>query len=312
MSRLERIMDMINVLSLEDGRLNFQYINKKYGITNRVFRRDIEFIRERLTYDNILAPCCEIEYVRSEHRYVVMGDKEHMVQAFVNATISDALSRSTPNRLKALLEGKEEEDSFYPIKYLYSAFEKVDYNIFSLLVLAIKNKNKIILDYRNSIGGESHNILCPLSLINYSQLWYLITKRNEGEDIRTFNLSRIISAKIMDETFTFDDYETLDKKISSGYGIFTLDDEAPVWYTIRFIGKAAHIVSNQIWHKEQRGEWIDDNTYELTLPSQSDIELLSRVKGYAPDAYPVSPVEFKEAFRSDITRTNSLIEEGKI
>ena len=63
MSRLERIMDMINVLCLEDGRLNYSYIRNKYGTSNREFRRDIEFIRERLTDIGYMDKLATVEYV---------------------------------------------------------------------------------------------------------------------------------------------------------------------------------------------------------------------------------------------------------
>ena len=91
MSRLERIMDMINVLCLEEGRLNYAYIRDKYGMSNREFRRDIEFIRERLTDIGYLDKFSSVEYVRTGkgNYYVYNGDKPKLNEAFANSTRSE-------------------------------------------------------------------------------------------------------------------------------------------------------------------------------------------------------------------------------
>ena len=95
-------MDMINVLCLEEGRLNYAYIRDKYGMSNREFRRDIEFIRERLTDIGYLDKFSSVEYVRTGkgNYYVYNGDKPKLNEAFANSTIAEALRDAAKNPLR--------------------------------------------------------------------------------------------------------------------------------------------------------------------------------------------------------------------
>ncbi len=307
MSRLERIMDMINVLCLEDGRLNYGYIRDRYGISNREFRRDIDFIRERLTDIGYMDKLSSVEYIRRENKkyYVFTGDKPRLNEAFVNSTIADALSRAQGNPLKALFEGlggKKEYDEA-PVQYMYTALEKVNYAVFVQLLSAIKERLTVTLRYTNSQGKETVLDINPMVLINYSQIWYLRAETEYGS-IRTYSLSRIVDVKNTDKHFVYD-REKL-KANEGSYGIFSSKEE-PVWYTIRFRGVAANIVSNQIWHKEQKGRWIDDCAYELSVPAVSDVEVMGKLLSFSPESEPVAPEEFVARYRDIISKCAEVV-----
>ncbi|MBQ0071492.1 MAG: WYL domain-containing protein [Spirochaetales bacterium] len=317
MSRLERIMDMINVLCLEDGRLNYRYIKDKYGMSNREFRRDIDFIRERLTDVGYMDKLSTVEYVRTPkgNYYVFNGDKPKLNESFVNSTIAEALAVAADNPLREQFDGTwspekpTPEGLVTPVRYMYQAIEKVNYSIFSTLVAAIKEKYKVELGYVNAKGHESKLEIYPLQLINYSQIWYLMAK-TQYASIRTFSLSRIASASIKDyEKFEFDDYSILEKA-TSGYGIFTSVKVEPIWYTMRFYGVAANIVANQTWHKEEKGRWVD-GAYELSVPATSDVEVMGRMLSYAPNAEPLSPEAFVQRYREIIGQCKERIEGEK-
>lgn len=295
-------MDMINVLCLDDGRLNYGYIRERYGISNREFRRDIDFIRERLTDIGYMDKFSSVEYIRKENKkyYVFTGDKPRLNEAFVNSTIADALSRAQGNPLKAQFEGSDsqKDDEIAPVRYMYTALEKVNYTVFTKIVSAIKERRTVTLRYINSQGKETVLDINPMVLINYSQIWYLRAETVLYGSIRTFSLSRIEDVTYTDRYFVYDKEKL--KANEGSYGIFSGNEE-PVWYTIRFRGVAANIVSNQIWHKEQKGKWIDDTSYELSVPAVSDVEVMARLLSYSPDSEPVAPEEFVKRYR-DIIR----------
>ncbi|GEM_PF-2125574 len=302
MSRLERIMDMINVLCLDDGRLNYNYIKEKYEISNREFRRDIEFIRERLTDIGYLDRLSTIEFVREggKNYYVYKGDKPKLNEAFVNSTIAEALSRAATNPLKDQFEGideSEDRDS-KPVRYMYTALEKVNYMVFATLVSAIKERRIVNLKYMNAQGKETQIDINPMVLINYSQIWYLRAE-TEYKNIRTYSLSRIISVTNTDRHFVFDK-EKLAKSEGS-YGIYSSNKEIPKWYKMHFYGIAANIVSNQIWHSEQKGKWIDKESYELSVPAVSDVEVMGKMLSFAPNSEPIEPKEFVERYNGIIS-----------
>ena len=306
-SRLERIMDMINILCLDDGRLDYAYIRDKYGISNREFRRDIDFIRERLTDIGYMDKLSSVEYVRSSkgNWYVFNGDKPRLNEAFVNSTIADALAHAAANPLRAQFEGSgETSSSDIPVRYLYTALEKVNYSIFTKLVNAIKERRTIELKYVNSKRGETQLSVNPMVLINYSQIWYLKAESEYGTII-TYSLSRIKDVIYTERHFEYNSEKL--KKSEGSYGIFSSAKKEPQWYTMRFSSVAANIVSNQIWHTDQKGKWIDDETYEISVPAVSDVEVMARLLSYAPESEPVSPPSFVERWRGIISRCSEKI-----
>ena len=305
MSRLERIMDMINVLCLEDGRLNYSYIRNKYGTSNREFRRDIEFIRERLTDIGYMDKLATVEYVRSDkgNYYVFNGDKPKLNEAFASSTIAEAMRDAAYNPLREQFDVTKNSDKTLnkrkPVRYMYSAIEKVDYSLFTTLVAAIKENRCVELDYINVQGKRTTLEVHPMELINYSQLWYLKVETKYG-NIRTYNLSRVQSIRMMDTHFQWDEEKL--KKSEDSYGIFSSAKQEPIWYTMRFYSSAANIVSNQIWHKEQKSKWNEDGSYEISVPAVSDVEVMGKVLSFAPDSEPVAPKEFVDNYKEKVRK----------
>ena len=307
-------MDMINVLCLDEGRLNYGYIRDKYGMSNREFRRDIEFIRERLTDIGYMDKFSTVEYVRASGGgyYVFNGNKPRLNEAFASSAIAEALRDAAENPLREQFEvvPESEKPSFpgfrKPVRYMYSAMEKVNYTNFTVLIAAIKETRSVILDYVNSNGKQTRLEVNPMELINYSQIWYLKTETVYGS-IRTYNLSRILKVTMLDKVFRWNGEEL--KKSEGAYGIFSSAKDKPKWYTMHFFGVAANIVSNQIWHKEQKSRWLDDGIYELSVPAVKDVEIMGKMLSFAPDSKPVAPEDFVERYRKIIKSCNSRIEE---
>lgn len=298
---------MINVLCLDDGRLNYNYIKERYNISNREFRRDIEFIRDRLSAIGYMDKLSTVEFVRTGGRnyYIFTGDKPRLNEAFVNSTIAEALMRAGDNTLREQFEAQEgEKKSPPPVRYMYTALEKVNYSVFTTLVSAIKDRRTLRVRYINSRGKETALDINPMVLINYSQIWYLRAETEYGS-IRTFSLSRIREIKQTDKHFDYDEKKLEENEGS--YGIFS-DKTERVWYTIRFKGVAANIVSNQIWHKEQEGKW-DNESYLLSVPAVSDVEIMGKLLSFLPESEPVAPPSFVEKYKEIIKKCALEIKE---
>ncbi len=301
---------MINVLCLDDGRLNYNYIKERYNISNREFRRDVDFIRERLSDIGYIDKLSSIEYIRKggANYYVFNGDKPRLNQAFVNSTIADALARAGDNTLREQFENSSNTDRYrdVPVKYMYTALEKVNYSVFTTLLSAIKERRTVSLKYVNSKGKEMKIAINPMVLINYSQIWYLRAETEYGS-IRTFSLSRVHDIKLTDNHFVYD-RKKLEENEGS-YGIFS-DKSEKVWYTIRFKGVAANIVSNQIWHSQQKGQWIDGD-YFLSVPAVSDVEIMGKLLSFLPESSPVEPESFVKRYKEIINTCASKIGEDE-
>ncbi len=72
------------------------------------------------------------------------------------------------------------------------------YNVFSK---AIKNNQKIRIEYNNLQHGVSKRTVYPLSLYLFQGEWWSSCYWEEKDDMRQFHLTRILNAELLDEHF---------------------------------------------------------------------------------------------------------------
>lgn len=306
MSSAERIMRMFYELSREGGFVSKSEVIQEYNITDRQLRRDIEYIRERIL--SPLFPSSDLNIVskriEGQSYYMIEGDVKELEELRARSLISDAVSRSALDPIRAIIEDQKDPFSKY-IKFLSNASELPDYTLFTKLLRAIEKKHRIELEYRR-IGKEPFTtVLEPLELINYSALWYLRAYNIALSSIRTYSLSRIINIKELLVDITFTEYEMLKKEDESSYGIYSSSSE-PEIYTIRFKGSPAFIVANQLWHKDQTGHFISDDVYELSLPAVNMTELLAKTLSFGENAWPIAPESFVNAYKAKVSEMARL------
>ncbi len=301
-------MMMFYELSREGGLVSRDDIEAEYGISDRQLRRDMEYIRDRIISPIAGEADFSIKCIRSEGRsyYRLIGDLSALEEIRTKSMIASAVAESALDPVRSLIDeidpsgGKRKY-----IKYLSSASELPDYGLFSEILRAIESGHRMTIRYRR-IGKEPFAACIePLELINYSSLWYLRAYNPDLDSIRTYSVSRIIDADISEERIRFCDFDELRSQDDSSYGIFSSSDK-PILYTIRFRGIPAFIVASQIWHKDQKGHFIDDETYELTVPAIDHTELLGKTLSFGADAWPVSPPEFVDAYKAKVRDMASL------
>ncbi len=300
MSSAERILRLFYDLSKEGGFVSKDDIMDEYGITDRQLRRDIEYIKDRILSPLLPDSDISISYRRVEGKtyYMMSGDVKAIEEIRTKSLMIDAFAHSASDPIRDILNGRSGPYSKF-IKYLSAASELPDYSLFSSLLKVIEQKRRIKLTYRR-IGKEPFTTtLEPLELINYSSLWYLRAFNVELKNLRTYSLSRIIKIEALDDKIAFIDYETLRKEDDSSYGIFSSSVE-PEIYTIRFKGYPAFMVSNQLWHKDQVGCFIEEDVYELSLPAVNDTELIAKTLSFGENAWPVSPAKFVENYKERV------------
>ncbi len=314
MGRAERVMMMFYELSRDGGIISKDDIISEYGITDRQLRRDIEYIRDRIISPIAGESDFSIKCIRSDGRsyYRLFGNLSGLKEMRARSMIADAVAASALDPIRKLIDENNEEDrkrglsrSRRYVKYLSSSSELPAYDLFSKLLGLIEAGHRIKLCYRR-IGKDPFTAYIePLELINYSSLWYLRAYNPDLQTIRTYSLSRIIEVEDTGDRIGFSDFDELDRQDDSSYGIFSSSEE-PKLYTIRFRGTPAFIVASQIWHKDQQGHFIDNEVYELTVPAISYTELLAKTLSFGPDAWPVSPDDFVEAYKEKVSEMASL------
>ena len=298
MSQAERIIQILDRLSLY-GRVTTKEIMNIYEVSGRQVRRDIAYIKERLE-STVFGSKVELDYDQYEKCYKLYGEPRELQRILSQNVIASAVAASSVNPLKEAFPGSGLKNG--KVKYMSQATEMPDYSIFFSLMNAIESKKRVRIVYCRPKNKPFPRHLEPLELINYSSVWYLraIDKNIREPEIKTYSLSRIREVTTLDECFDFSDYDKLRKIDDSGFGIFYTPNSEVKQYTMRFYENIAFIVSAQIWHKNQKGGWIDENTYELTVPATNEIELLGKILSFGTKAEPISPPEFVEHYKTEI------------
>ena len=302
MSQTERLMAIIGRLCQRNGKLNTAWVSNTFEVTDRQARRDIGYIRDRIV-DQYFGSSVELIYDRASNEYRLTGSQEEMEKQFARSVISSAVAASAVDPLKDLLGSPEKsfpELRSNKVKFISQASELPDYTIFTELLSAIDENRRVRIHYKNINKVDSVRTIEPLELINYSAIWYVRAYDLTREELRTFSLSRIRKADILNEKRGFNDFEMLKKSDASSYGIFFGDKIEK--YTIRFYNLVAYIVSNQVWHRSQKGHWLDENTYELEIPASVPTELIAKTLSFGADAEPISPQSFVDSYNKELSR----------
>ena len=74
-------------------------------------------------------------------------------------------------------------------------------NKYNILTRAIKEKRKVKINYYSYNKGENERVICPAEMFLFSEGWYVAAFCLRKNDIRHFELKRIISLELLDEKF---------------------------------------------------------------------------------------------------------------
>ena len=122
--------------------------------------------------------------------------------------------------------------------------EKLKQNIMETIALAILSQKKLKLDYKDSFGNVYEPIIEPYG-IKVSDNHYLIAKEDK---IKTFKISRIKTAEIIDEYYCVPDDFNIQEYCNLSFGVYTSNVEEVI---VRFSKSAAIDAMNYNFHPTQ-------------------------------------------------------------
>jgi proteasome accessory factor C len=188
------------------------------------------------------------------------------------------------------------------IKILSIASRSCDPEIFRTIASAVVRRRRITIAHRGLTADKNvQRIVSPQTLVRYRDNWYLDAFCHLRNGLRTFALNRIERAAPAQGKFQVVPNERMKSFFADAYGIFT--GQADKKAEIDFTGTSARDVSRQEWHPKQKGQWIDNKTYRLTIPYGHDRELLMDVLKWGADAHVVSPSSLRNKAVSILSRT---------
>jgi len=213
--------------------------------------------------------------------------KEHLARIrnkFSGIDADEAIEQSA-NRIRMINIGKRAGNS----KYL------------SLVTQAVLQGKQITIRYGGRSGNKSiteqmtadlPRTLSPQRLTHYRDNWYLDAWCHTQQGLRTFAVERISELELHKTPRKTLSHETLNAHYAQTFGIF--GGEVKGIAKLKFTPHRSQWVAEEIWHKDQQGNWLDDGSYVLEIPYGSDIELIGDILKYGNDVEVLAPPELRE------------------
>jgi len=197
-------------------------------------------------------------------------------------------------RLLGMLESKSDsaETIARRIRIIGIAARSYAPQHFQSIAVALMERRRIHIHYvARSNGLHSQREVSPQRLTHYRDNWYLDAWCHQREELRSFAVDAIQSARDNEHPAVEISDDKLDVALGAGYGIFAGCEVR--WATLQFTAERARWVAAESWHPEQKGSFLEDGRYQLELPYSNDPELIMDILKFGPDCKVVGPAELR-------------------
>lgn len=315
MTRMIRL-HMIDQLLSSQAHVTLNEFLDALEVSQATFKRDLEFLRDQLNapivYDR------DINAYRFERRgatgpkYELPGLWLDSSEAYALLTATKLLENIEPgllgpqiaplkSRLKALLsaENIDPEAVSKRVRLIQNQRRVSSTKHFQKVARATLDGLRLVITHLNRNTGErTEREISPQRLTHYRENWYVEAWCHTREAIRSFGLDAIESVTVTShESIVLPEID-LDAVLGTGYGIF--NGAATQWATLRFSPARAQWVSKQVWHEQQRTEWLPDGSYELELPYNDHRELLNEILAHGSQITVVKPEALREQVQVEL------------
>ena len=299
--KMKDIINRLNATELEDG----TYL----GCKNRTVQRDIKVLQYEYN-----AP---IEYSKSEAAYTLYNKEwTFQVPALLNsdellavmiggklsndifpACISSRVSRAVGEILRYNESEYITPELVDSLKVLSDAVTVVPDEIFEAAFEAWRSRRILRINYMGKDGNALLRDIEPHTLVFHEMRWSIKGFCRLRNEIRTFHLSRIRSAQILDEHF-----KANHAIIASVTPDDFLDYKRVNDVTIRLNEAGRQFASVYALHSAQSFTREDDGFFTMFIPSVPLERLVSWVLRQQGDAAPIGPPIAVEAVRTAVRR----------
>jgi predicted DNA-binding transcriptional regulator YafY len=322
MDRTERFYRIRRRL-VEKGTLTRREIEEDLEISHSTFKRDIDYMRDRLNVPIIWSPgqqayvldpdadVAELPGVWfSPGEIYALLEIEQLLEQLEPGLLSRQLG-PVRERLAGLLEGSEKghREIRRRIKVLPMGTRGVNREIFETLSFALLDRRRLrIRHLRRQTGEESGREVSPQRLVHYRYNWYLDAWCHTREDIRIFAVDAIKGAQALELPALEVEDRRLDEVLRAGYGIFA--GESVERAILRFSPGRARWVANEIWHSRQVGRMEADGSYLLEIPYSQEPELVMDILKYGREVEVLAPASLRIRVAGELAAGAALYKDG--
>lgn len=315
MSLSENIMDRTERFYLIDQMLNnHRCVNlprllESLEVSAATFKRDLEYLRDRLGAPIIWDRNCRgyryQQSPRPDQNYHLPGlwfnTAEIQALLTMNAWLEnmqpDMLSehiKPLQSRIRALLDQGDHsvQEITRRIRILTRSRKTNNNEFFPQCSQALLNRKRLNIRHFNRQSATlTEREISPQRLTFYRDNWYLDSWCHQRKAIRSFAMDALQQVETLPARARNIAIKTLDKELSSGYGIFSGSDTR--WAELRFTPERARWVASEQWHPDQTSHFDEEGNYYLVIPYSQEPELIMDILKHGADIEVLKPVSLR-------------------
>lgn len=282
----------------------------KWEVSTKTVQRDIDYLKYELN-----AP---IEYEPTKHGYYYT-EPDYKMPA-INISESDLFSvciaeralkqfEHTPlynklvqifDRIEQSLPSKVDVDPAWIENRIFFSPEPatiVNTKVWETIAHGLRENRQLRISHVSPGSTKlTKRVVDPYHLVNFKGEWYLSSKCHLRGSIRTFAVSRIKKAELLDEYFTMPDDFTREKMFGDTFGIIWSPKQHDV--KIRFSADAAPYIEERKWHPRQKIKELKSGALTIEFRTNHLNEVKDWVLSWGPHAKAESPPELVKKVKS--------------
>ncbi len=170
---------------------------------------------------------------------------------------------------------------------------------FQVVAHALLSRKRLYLRHFGRLEAQiTEREVSPQRLVYYRDNWYLDAFCHLRDDMRSFSMDAVEEAREVEKNAVSVDDHVLANELDAGYGIFSGGQTKIA--KLKFSPFRARWVAKEIWHKDQKGVFAADGTYQLEVPYFDDRELIHDILRQGVDVEILEPIELKKKLRKEL------------
>jgi len=299
---MARVLDIIQQIARAPGYCSRKRLAEHYEIGERMIQKDLNVIRHGLrlglthdgqtyTFDR-LPHLPTLAYSFGEALALLSAVRlAQTVPGVDSADLAAAVARLEsvfPAELRPLLRQATE--------HLPAEADRADRAAMAaLLHRALIERRQVWMRYLTSSRGEvNERVVEPYHIMPYMRAWHLVAYDHHRAAVRDFKLDRILSARLLDETYTIPPDFDIDDYLGDNWGIMRDAGPPAEAVVLVFAPEAGRWVAEESWHKSQRAETLPDGCVRVEFYVSVTPEMVRWLLYYGGDVWVERPGWLRE------------------
>jgi proteasome accessory factor B len=293
-NRTARLRQLEELLLLSPNGLSAAELAKRLEVNRRTVYRDLDF----LSFQGVPLWQQEGRFGLIRTRYLAaihLSYHEALALVLAGLQLTRILDKQNPHVISALrrLATTLPETPGLQLKRAADRMEtyRRDPNGVSVLERIAEgwgNGQKVRVSYRSPNSGSlRERIVSPYALEPTASGVYLIGHDEWAGDIRTFKLTRLESAQLLEESYTIPEDFDAEAYLSSSWGIMTGDEVGEV--VLRFSATATPLITERHWHSSQELEITPDGGCLLHVRVSEPLEMQPWIRSWGSQVEVLAP-----------------------